>query len=583
MAVAPRQFSQHMLTTGCVAIPLSMQLIMLCRAQVASLWVQERGLEKQKSRLGLSRRSTGIQKLPAHPSHSPSLPVLPHAPAASPALPQLAAMPSSSGATAALPAGTAAATAGTAVAPSSSSMPLAVAPRVPPSARFGSASVPYIDRVIALGSRRAPHLAGTRVKIYCSKGGRGIKSRHSASSDLGMDSGTSRRVRQKVEALDLMIWRCECARKVITKGAPIPASSMSGQDPAKPQSPTASGPVPGMIANQVGARLGATQSLPALFHPSSEIGVSTAGGSDVLGTSQCLAPQLPGSSQLHQEQTQLQVEGGSDQVELIHQLPSSAPLLSQEDRALMTNASIHPGSRQQAEIDRLSPGPAQAISNSPSGAGHGKCRAASHSPSPKPAGSRQSSPGSASLAGLIPATTAVTVPAQHQPPYSIISAAKAASQADAAIPVVTSQDAAQTSMPASGAVCAGVRAQHDEDLSIMKHVPPLETHSKLPALKGILRAQSSMRVPATPDSEAAERHAALNREHSSFSKGTAAQESQGDVGVGGLQRKGVLSTSGLLDLAMSGALPAGDLEPDMFAAFFEDSNAFGEEYDPADA
>ena len=49
---------------------------------------------------------------------------------------------------------------------------------------------------------------------------------------------------------------------------------------------------------------------------------------------------------------------------------------------------------------------------------------------------------------------------------------------------------------------------------------------------------------------------------------------------GALQRKGPVSTSGLLDLAMSNTLSTGDLEPDMFAAFFEDSNAVGDKSDP---
>jgi len=73
----------------------------------------------------------------------------------------------------------------------------------------------------------------------------------------------------------------------------------------------------------------------------------------------------------------------------------------------------------------------------------------------------------------------------------------------------------------------------------------------------------------------------LNRERSSFSKTMSMDGVQQDSTAASLQRKGMLSTSGLLDLAMSEALPAADLEPDMFAAFFADSGTFSDKPDPA--
>ncbi len=105
---------------------------------------------------------------------------------------------------------------------------------------------------------------------------------------------------------------------------------------------------------------------------------------------------------------------------------------------------------------------------------------------------------------------------------------------------------------------------------------------KLPMLSGVLRVQDSVGIPDTPDSEQLEHHAALNREHCSFSKNVSANGLQHDhAALAPLQRKEVLSTSGLLDLAMSDALPAEDLEPDMFAAFFADSGAYSDQPDSA--
>ncbi|KAL0037417.1 hypothetical protein WJX79_006871 [Trebouxia sp. C0005] len=266
---------------------------------------QDRGLEKQRSRLGVTRRGSAIQKVTAAAPKTALLSALPHTSTSPAILPSHDAYPASAAAVA--PAAAIASTsAATAVAGADSAItgkPLAVASRVPPPARLGSSSTPHIDRVIALGSRRAPHLAGTRVKIYCSQGGRGIKSRRSA-CELGSDSTTSRRVRQKVEALDLMIWRCECARKVITTGAPIPVSTLSGPDVNKPPTLLQSVPVAGLIANQVAARLGATQSLPTNFcagqlPPSSTFSGSYAAAAPQLPVrrDQDMAEHLPTSSQ----------------------------------------------------------------------------------------------------------------------------------------------------------------------------------------------------------------------------------------------------------------------------------------------
>ena len=562
--------------------------------------MQERGLQKQRSRLGLSRRSTGTQKVTATPSKPASLSLLSHA--AAPAATSLQQSGGPNHSAAAAPA-TAGPTAVAAAEPASSSMPLAVAPRVPSSARLGPSSLPHIDRVIALGSRRAPHLAGTRVKIYCSQGGRGVKSVRSSSTAVRADS--SRRVRQKVEALDLMIWRCECARKVITKGAPIPASALSGQDAAQPHSLAPTVPVPGLIASQVAAHIAATQSLPTNSTPALRLAQSSkSDGNDAPPASHfppSSAQQPAGSDQAGADdhmQNQLQCENSSDQVVLISQLPTSAPLLTQHDSALMPQ--VNPEGGQQVTAGRLSPEPRQQDSRQPAvAAGQSSPRAPSHrpsssppaNPSPVPGASPHSSPGSASLAGLIPATTAVTVP--PQPPYSIISAARAASLGDEAVPVVTSHEAPQTSTSAAalpstsdGAV---MRNQPEEGPvyrpvgMVMDSLQP-ELLSKLPVLKGVLRAQSSIGLPATPDIEAVEHQAALSRERSSFSKtASGLMGVQKDLDVGRLQRQGVANASGLLDLAMSNALPAGDLEPDMFAAFFEDGDGFGDKSGSANA
>ena len=558
--------------------------------------MQDHGLDKQRSRLGLSRRSTGIQKASAALSKSAALSVRPHAQASPSLMMQQVSVPSQSVATDPVDPGP---TAATAVAASEPGMAPAVATWVPLSAGLGSSATPHIDRVIALGSRRAPHLAGTRVKIYCSQVGRGIKSRHSLSSTVGGDSGYSRRVKQKVEALDLMIWRCECARKVITKGAPIPASSLSGQDMAQPQSLGPTAPVAGIIANQVAAGLGATQGLPAnnVSAPQT-LPTSTSGGNQAPA-----ATQLPAYNRQNQQPAgndsevdphmQLQGQRTSDQGELIYQLPSSAPLLTEADSALLTH--ISPVSSEPQHYAR--PAQLSAGQDMPSGAGlsHSSLQVPPHSPSsspanPSPAASCQSSPSSASLAGLIPPTTAVTVSSLTQPPYNMISAARAASLREDIVPAVMPQVAAQTSMPAAFSarpdadgtsldVCNGNVPVRGPLGMIMGSLRP-ELLSQLPVLKGVLRAQSSIRLPPTPDSESLERHAALRREHSSFSRSSAMDKLLDGPDIGQLQRKEAVSTAGLLDLAMSTALPAGDLEPDMFAAFFEDSGAF-DRPDPA--
>ena len=341
------------------------------------LLLQDRGLEKQRSRLGVTRRGSGIQKVTAAAPKPALLSALPHTSTPPAIFPTHDAYPASTTVVApAAAAAIASTSAATAVAGAESAvigMPLAVASRVPLPARLGSSSTPHIDRVIALGSRRAPHLAGTRVKIYCSQGGRGIKSRRSA-CEISSDSVTSRRVRQKVEALDLMIWRCECARKVITKGAPIPVSTLSGQDANKPPTLLQSAPVPGLIANQVAARLGATHSLPANFSAGQLPSSSTFGGSQGTAALQLPAPMgssqdLPSSSQQEAGQ-QLQVQHGRqvspDPPELIHQLPSSAPMLAQDDNILFRHSAPEASDAQQhVRAGGSSPTPSQRHSPSP--------------------------------------------------------------------------------------------------------------------------------------------------------------------------------------------------------------------------
>ena len=552
------------------------------------LLLQDRGLEKQRSRLGVSRRSTGIHKVTASALKSALPSALPHASTSPASFPSQDPPPASTAAAAAVSA--AAATAVAAAEAVSTSMPLAAAFRVPPAARLGSSSAPHIDRVIALGSRRAPHLAGTRVKIYCSQGGRGIKSRRPVCV-AGSDSTTSRRVRQKVEALDLMIWRCECARKVITKGAPIPASTLSGPDCDKPHPQHQSAPLPGLIANQVAARLGAAPSLLAnsagQLLPNSRFSRTVA--SD--------APQLPATVSSSQQEAgthpQLQSERqvSPDPPELIHQLPSSAPMLAQDESLLFRHADSQPPSEHQqgGRGDRWSPGPSQLKGPA---AGHQtrvlSCSPSSSlpsNPSQNPVGSRHSSPGSASLAGLIPSTTAVTVPSPHSSaPYSVISAARAASVGDHTVPVVTIQEAAPSSLPAMAAGAQDAKMGGGSFQDPESAASGLGRHDLLPrllALNNTLRGQDSVGIPDTPDTECLEHHAALNRQHSSFSKAVSMNGQQDGISAAALQRKGLLSTSGLLDLTMSDALPSEDLEPDMFAAFFADSGALSDKPDPA--
>lgn len=565
-------------------------------------------MEKQRSRLGVTRRGSAIQKVTAAAPKTALLSALPHTSTSPAILPSHDAYPASAAAVA--PAAAIASTsAATAVAGADSAItgkPLAVASRVPPPARLGSSSTPHIDRVIALGSRRAPHLAGTRVKIYCSQGGRGIKSRRSA-CELGSDSTTSRRVRQKVEALDLMIWRCECARKVITTGAPIPVSTLSGPDVNKPPTLLQSVPVAGLIANQVAARLGATQSLPTNFcagqlPPSSTFSGSYAAAAPQLPVrrDQDMAEHLPTSSQQEAgHQLQLGRQVSPDAPELIHQLPSSAPMLAQDDHILFRHSAPEASDAQQhVRAGGLSPTPSQRKSPSPAvSTGYSPGRQAGAlsrspsislpaNPSPNPMGSRHSSPGSASLAGLIPSTTAVTVPSPHShAPYSVISAARAAIVSDHTVPVVTIQDA-HISLPATLPSTDNAKSSSAQLLALeppvsLSDVGQQRPLAKLPALNKALRMQDSVGIPDTPDSESLEHHAALNRERSSFSKTTSMDGVQQDSAAASLQRKGMLSTSGLLDLAMSDALPAADVEPDMFAAFFADSGAFSDKPDSA--
>ena len=404
-----------------------------------------------------------------------------------------------------------------------------------------------------------------------------------------------------------MIWRCECARKVITKGAPIPVSTLSGPDANKRPTLLQSAPVAGLIANQVAARLGTTHSLPTNFSAGQLPPSSTFGGSQATAAFQLSAPMgssqdWPSSSQQEAGQ-QLQVQHGRqvspDPPELIHQLPSSAPMLAQDDNILFRHSAPEASDAQQhVRADESSPTPSQRHSPSPAvSTGYSPSRQAGAlsrspstsvpaNPSPNPMASRHSSPGSASLAGLIPSTTAVTVPSPHShAPYSVISAARAAIVSDHTVPVVTIQDA-HISLPATLPITDNASGSGAQMLALE---PPVSTSevgqqrplTTLPALNKALRMQDSVGIPDTPDTESLKHHAALHRERSSFSKTMSMDGVQQDSAAASLQRKGMLSTSGLLDLAMSDALPAADLEPDMFAAFFADSGAFSDKPDSA--
>ncbi len=405
-----------------------------------------------------------------------------------------------------------------------------------------------------------------------------------------------------------MIWRCECARKVITKGAPIPVSTLSGPDANKPPALPQSAPVAGLIANQVAARLGATHSLPANFSAGQLLPSNTFGGSHATAalqlpvpSDQGVAEHLPSSSQQeagHQLQHGRQVS--PDPPELIHQLPSSALMLAQDGNVLFRHSAAEASDAQQhvraggsspTPSQRHSPSPAVSTGYSPSRQAGALSRSPSTSlptnPSPNPMGSRHSSPGSASLAGLIPSTTAVTVPSPHShAPYSVISAARAAIVSNHTVPVVTIQDA-HISLPATLPITDNARGSCAQMLALEHSVSIPEAEGQqshlaaLPALNKALRMQGSVGIPDTPDTESLEHHAALNRERSSFSKTMSMDGMQQETAAASLQRKGMLTTSGLLDLAMSDALPTADLEPDMFAAFFADSGAFSDKPDSA--
>ena len=524
--------------------------------------LQDRGLEKQKSRLGISRRNTGIQKVPAPKAQPSLLPVLRHAITSlasfltpDPSSPQATAVPAATAVAGLAPSAT---TAAAASEPSTAGLPAAVAARVPPSVQSGSAANPHIDRVIALTSRRAPHLAGTRVKIYCSQGGKGVKSSRPLCAS-GADSSASRRVKQRVEALDLMIWRCECARKVITKGAPIPVSTLSGPNQAKPQAALQPAPAARQIVNQVAARLGVAQSVPASAQLPAQ-------------------GQAPSSSQPEAADRQYSPEAP----DLIHQLPGSSPML-QDSSLILTHGAAsdqqHSGSdrlmthatQQNSAFQPLSTSASQHVSTKSRSPSAGLPSA----PGPNLEPARQKSPGSASLAGLIPATTAVTVPSssQSQAPYGVISAAAAANIGDHTVSVVTSQDAAYQ-LPRS--------SEGLQDCSVPMQLPhaglgqAMYKGHVLSELQKPLKAQDSIGTPDTPDTDMLERHAALQREHSSFSKGTSADGLQHDHSTATLKRKEVLTTSGLLDLAMSDVPPTEELEPDMIAAFLADGDVFSD-------
>lgn len=520
---------------------------------------------RQKSRLGIK---SGIQQeAEASPSLAAALPTLPLSTTSRQDALLLHSDPSSPVATAAPTAATAVPTALLAAPAllstvSTSSRQQSVAQRVPASGHVGSNLIPQLERIIGPASRRAPHLAGTRVKIFCSQAGRGLKSSRSLSQASGQDASV-RRVKRRLEAVNQMIWRCECADTAITKGQPIAPSALNAADAAK-HLPLAL-PLAGTTVSRVAAHLGiapAPQLVPAHHSSSSSI----LAGSDQLPATSPAATQLPADQQLlhgasssqplHPAMTQ------PDESDLIHQLPGSASMLLDDNTAMLSSSqtpavpvnsappSSEPQPRHAGQTDTQPDSllRTDAAQNTAPHSRHISPRPSSCSPSGSLLGlstSRQASPSSASLAELVPSTTAVTVP-----PYNVISAARASSAEALTAPVVLLDDAAVSVSEAQNSWCG-------QEVAL--------------AVRLGLKGQQSVGVPDTPDQE----HLVLNRERSSLSKDQAealapSSYVQSDLG---LDRKSNLSASGMIDLAMSDA-PPGEIEPEMFA-FLLDSDAFG--------
>lgn len=539
---------------------------MRCVVASGKRWtpLQGSGVERQKSRLGINRAKSGIRKEGAStPRVAPLVPSLPlstgipsatllHSDVASPAV---TAVPSIATAVAAAPA-----SAPVLLNSASTSIRLPTAAQQLPSlAPVGLNMIPRLDRIVGPVSRRAPHLAGTRVKIFCSHASRGIKSSPSLTHASGQDAN-ARRVKRRLEAVNQMIWRCECADTAITKGAPIPPTA---QDAAK-HLPLAF-PVPASTVSRVAAHLGIAPSpqLQPVSHGSSPRHLSP---SQQLPATSAAASQLPADRQLLHEVTtsqSLQLAASQpDESDLIHQLPGSAPMLLDDSTAVLMSltsaaaptSSAPPSSFPQGwptgstntDADALRTAETQhAVPHSR----HVSPRPPSSSPSGSLLGlstSRQASPSSASLAELVPSTTAVTVP-----PYSVISAAKASSVQALYAPVVMADDAVMLTSDAQEGRAVGRGAGL--------------------AVRLGLRGQASFGVPDTPDQE----NLVLNRERSSLSKDQADALRHNDYMHDddmGMDTKRPLSASGMIDLAMSDA-PPGEIEPEMFA-FLLDNDAF---------
>lgn len=369
-----------------------------------------------------------------------------------------------------------------------------------------------------------------------------------------------------------MIWRCECADKAITKRAPLPATALVAADAAKHLAPVPATTAPGQNALQ-----GST--VPRI---AAHLGIAT------LSTQLSLASQAPmpasqqlpahvaAPSQLPAHQQQLVVHQSSyvrpaqlaaanpasyDSSELVHQLPSSAPiLLDTGAAALLTsrpaaaaaggdNTMCPPQADAAWGPIRTSLDPATVMANasrhSPTSSNVISPRPPSRSPSIGLIGGsapRQASPNS--LAELVPSTTAVTVP-----PYSVISAAKAGSAPFQPAPVVVPDGPAVASDDVQdvwGSKAAGL------------------------AVKVGLKGQESIGVPDTPDQS----NLILNRERSSLSKDTADVLSHSSylngLSAGLLHGSSHLSAPGVLYTSTS--MP-NDMEPDMLSILL-DGDAF---------
>lgn len=535
-------------------------------------WLQGRETKRQKSRLGIARISSVVDK---DPSYTPKL-------AAPPALvPKLIPNTALRHADPARPVPTAASHP-TAVAlscpkaptllhtTSTTDRPAAVAQQVPAASVMESKSAPRLERIIGSASRRAPRLAGTRVKIFCSQSGRGNKSSRSMAHAAGQDAD-ARRVKRRLEAVNQMIWRCECADTAITKGAPVPPNAADAAMHL-PEALTVSG----MIDSRAPFHFGVAASA-RLFHSRSSTPGSMPAAQQLPAVSDPIIPSAL-NQQLPLAAAVQSVEPAASQLEeavLIHQLPGSAPMLLIDSATMLM--SVHPnadstsglrsqtdnqtpsgsGAWRQADPDQRtvthsrhpSPSPSfnpplQLHSQMPPGPSPIRTLSpmpASRSPSGSLLGlgsSRQASPSSASLAELVPSTTAVTVP-----PYSVISAAKACAAQSHPAPVVMADSGF---IPSSG----GQGSWLPKDMNL--------------AVRVGLRGEASFGRPHTPDQESL----ILNRERSSLSK------DQADAGTEyvhsdlSLDRRSHLSQSGTLDAI----LPEADqIDPAMIESYFDNA------------